>query len=48
MKEEKKAPAKKAKDAPVKEEPPAPVEEEIVRVEDPVDETVIDPAELYE
>ena len=48
VKEEKKAPAKKAKDAPVKEEPPAPVEEEIVRVEDPVDETVIDPAELYE
>ncbi len=47
-KDEKKAPAKKAKDAPVKEEPPAPVEEEIVRVEDPVDETVIDPAELYE
>ncbi len=48
VKDEKKAPAKKAKEAPVKEEPPAPVEEEIVRVEDPVDETVIDPAELYE
>ncbi len=47
-KDEKKAPAKKAKEAPVKEEAPAPVEEEIVRVEDPVDETVIDPAELYE
>ncbi len=46
VKEDKKAPAKKAKEAPVKEEPP--VEEEIVRVEDPVDETVIDPAELYE
>ncbi len=48
MKDDKKAPVKKAKEAPVKEEQPAPVEEEIVRVEDPVDETVIDPAELYE